>query len=321
MSLPRLRTVVLLLLLILALLAGGLWLAVPRLLAGAGVSVEQWRGLGASRAGLTLDHLALQRQTADGSRIAVRIEQLRLGWPEHADGRWRLAELSAAAIDVRQWPGVSGEEADGPALPAPAQLGRWLALLPGRLSLERVSLELPCAREQRCTLNGSAHWVQLQGGAAALGGELRQGGQQLAFNGLLSPGDGQWRLQLDSYLDNEQLLSLDSSWAPASHKLTGSVVSPAVPPVQAVRNWLGMWLPTPNLPLPVPEAGRFRLSWDAALAATPSGRTGRGCAMVAVASSWPCSCRNPGRCRVSAICRAICNWLVSRPRAAGARLS
>ncbi|MBD9501883.1 YdbH domain-containing protein [Pseudomonas sp. PDM17] len=281
MSLPRLRTVLLLLLLLLAMAAGAAWLAVPRLLGNAGVSVEQWQGLGISREGLTLQRLALQRQTPDGSRLAIQLQDLSVGWPEHEDGRWRLKELAARSIDIRQWPGQGAPEEDA-GLPDITQLNRWLALLPGRLALERVAVELPCAREQRCTLNGSAHWQQIQGGAAALGGELRQGGQQLAFNGLLQPGDGQWRLQLDSYLDNEPLLSLDSSWAPASRQLSGSIASPAVPPVQAVRNWLGMWLPTPNLPLPIPEAGRLRLSWDTQLAGDaawpdwPGLRDGRG---------------------------------------------
>ncbi len=256
-------------------------LAVPRLLANAGVSIEQWQGLSVSRQGLTLEQMALQRQTPDGARLAIQLREVRVGWPEHADGRWRLKELAAGRIDVRQWPGESAEGEDV-ALPDLAQLNRWLALLPGRLALEQVFLELPCAREQRCTLNGSAHWQQIPGGAAALGGELRQGGQQLAFNGLLQPGDGQWRLQLDSFLDNEQLLSLDSIWAPGARQLSGSLASPAVPPVQAVRNWLGMWLPTPNLPLPIPEAGRLRLSWNTQLAGNaawpdwPGLRDGRG---------------------------------------------
>ncbi|WP_447754913.1 intermembrane phospholipid transport protein YdbH family protein [Pseudomonas nicosulfuronedens] len=294
MSFPRLRTVLLLLLLLLALVVGAAWLTVPRLLASAGVSIEQWQGLGISRQGLTLQRLAIQRQTPDGSRLAIQLQDLHLGWPEHEDGRWRLKELAAGSIDVRQWPGQGVPEEDA-ALPNIAQLNRWLALLPGRLALERVSLELPCAREQRCTLNGSAHWQQIQGGAAALGGELRQGGQQLAFNGLLQPGDGQWRLHLDSFLDNEQLLSLDSSWAPASRQLSGSIASPAVPPVQAVRNWLGMWLPTPNLPLPIPEAGRLRLSWDTQLAGAaawpdwPGLRDGRGSIDLALQlpQPWP----------------------------------
>jgi len=281
MSFPRLRTVLLLLLLLLALAVGAAWLAVPRLLASAGVSIEQWQGLGVSRQGLTLEQLALQRQTPEGARLAIQLREVRVGWPEQADGRFRLRELAAGRIDIRQWPGQGGDEEDA-ALPDLAQLNRWLALLPGRLALEQVFLELPCAREQRCTLNGSAHWQQIQGGAAALGGELRQGGQQLAFNGLLQPGDGQWRLQLDSFLDNEQLLSLDSTWAPGTRQLSGSIASPAVPPVQAVRNWLGMWLPTPNLPLPIPEAGRLRLSWDTHLAGDaawpdwPGLRDGRG---------------------------------------------
>ncbi|MDG9856656.1 YdbH domain-containing protein [Pseudomonas nitroreducens] len=281
MSFPRLRTALLLLLLLLALAVGAAWLAVPRLLADAGVSIEQWQGLSVSRQGLTLEQMALQRQTPDGARLAIQLREVRVGWPEHADGRWRFKELAAGRIDVRQWPGESAEGEDV-ALPDLAQLNRWLALLPGRLALEQVFLELPCAREQRCTLNGSAHWQQIPGGAAALGGELRQGGQQLAFNGLLQPGDGQWRLQLDSFLDNEQLLSLDSIWAPGARQLSGSLASPAVPPVQAVRNWLGMWLPTPNLPLPIPEAGRLRLSWNTQLAGNaawpdwPGLRDGRG---------------------------------------------
>ncbi|WP_325437281.1 YdbH domain-containing protein [Pseudomonas nitroreducens] len=281
MSFPRLRTVLLLLLLLLALAVGAVWLAIPRLLANAGVSIEQWQGLSVSRQGLTLEQMALQRQTPDGARLAIQLREVRVGWPEHADGRWRLKELAAGRIDVRQWPGESAE-GEEVALPDLAQLNRWLALLPGRLALEQVFLELPCAREQRCTLNGSAHWQQIPGGAAALGGELRQGGQQLAFNGLLQPGDGQWRLQLDSFLDNEQLLSLDSTWAPGARQLSGSLASPAVPPVQAVRNWLGMWLPTPNLPLPIPEAGRLRLSWNTQLAGNaawpdwPGLRDGRG---------------------------------------------
>ncbi|MFJ3051943.1 YdbH domain-containing protein [Pseudomonas nitroreducens] len=281
MSFPRLRTVLLLLLLLLALAVGAAWLAVPRLLANAGVSIEQWQGLSVSRQGLTLEQMTLQRQTPDGARLAIQLREVRVGWPEHADGRWRLKELAAGRIDVRQWPGESAEGEDV-ALPDLTQLNRWLALLPGRLALEQVFLELPCAREQRCTLNGSAHWQQIPGGAAALGGELRQGGQQLAFNGLLQPDDGQWRLQLDSFLDNEQLLSLDSTWAPGARQLSGNLASPAVPPVQAVRNWLGMWLPTPNLPLPIPEAGRLRLSWNTQLAGSaawpdwPGLRDGRG---------------------------------------------
>lgn len=294
MSLSRLRTAFLLLLLLLAMVVGAAWLTLPRLLANAGVSVEQWQGLGVSRQGLTLERLALQRQTPEGSRQALQVQGLRVGWPEHADGRWRLRELAAGSIDLRQWPGQGVPEEDA-ALPDITQLNRWLALLPGRLALEHVAVELPCAREQRCTLNGSAHWQQIQGGAAALGGELRQGGQQLAFNGLLQPGDGQWRLQLDSYLDNQQLLSLDSSWAPASRQLSGSLFSPAVPPVQAVRNWLGMWLPTPNLPLPIPEAGRLRLSWDTQLAGDaawpdwPGLRDGRGSADLSLQlpQPWP----------------------------------
>ncbi|QRY80319.1 YdbH domain-containing protein [Pseudomonas sp. PDNC002] len=294
MPLPRLRTVLLLLLLILALAVGGLWLAVPRLLADAGVSVEQWQGLGFTRQGVTVERMALQRQTPDGSRLAIQLQDLRVGWPERADGRWRLKEFAAGSIDVRQWAGQGAAEDDA-APPDLAQLNRWLALLPGQLALQRVSVELPCAREQRCTLNGSAHWQQIQGGAAALGGELRQGGQQLAFNGLLQPGDGQWRLQLNTYLDNEQLLTLDSSWAPGSRQLSGRIASPAVPPVQAVRNWLGMWLPTPNLPLPVPEAGRLRFSWDVQVAGDsawpdwPGLRDGRGSADLSLQlpEPWP----------------------------------
>ncbi|WP_152227313.1 YdbH domain-containing protein [Pseudomonas sp. SCB32] len=294
MPLPRLRTVLLLLLLTLVSAAGAVWLGVPRLLAGAGVSIEQWQGLGVSRTGLLLEHLALQRQTPEGGRLAIRLERVRVGWPQHAGGRWRLAEVAADAIDVRQWPDTGVVGSNG-ALPTPEQLARWLALLPGRLALERLSLELPCAREQRCTLNGSAHWEQLQGGAAALGGELRQGGQQLAFNGLLQPGEGQWRLQLDSYLDNQPLLSLESSWAPASRQLAGTLASPAVPPIEAVRNWFGVWLPTPNLPLPIPEAGRLRLSWDTTLAGDtawpdwPGLRDGRGSVDLALqlTQPWP----------------------------------
>ncbi|WP_446731504.1 intermembrane phospholipid transport protein YdbH family protein, partial [Pseudomonas nitroreducens] len=172
MSFPRLRTALLLLLLLLALAVGAAWLAVPRLLADAGVSIEQWQGLSVSRQGLTLEQMALQRQTPDGARLAIQLREVRVGWPEHADGRWRFKELAAGRIDVRQWPGESAEGEDV-ALPDLAQLNRWLALLPGRLALEQVFLELPCAREQRCTLNGSAHWQQIPGGAAALGGELR----------------------------------------------------------------------------------------------------------------------------------------------------
>ncbi|SDI34546.1 intermembrane phospholipid transport protein YdbH family protein [Pseudomonas panipatensis] len=267
MSLPRARTLLLLLVLILASLGVGLWLGAQRLLASQGISLTQWQGLHLSWQGFSLDHLALQRQVAGGGRLDASAQSLRLGWPGRAEGRWRLSELSVSDLTLQFWSAPEAEaEAEATALPAPERVSRWLAWLPGHLALDHLSLELPCARAQRCTLNGSLQWTQLPGNAGGLSAELRQGGRQLGVNGVLRPENAAWQLNLDSSLDGQRLATLDAAWEPATRHWSGTLATPGVPPLEAIRNWLSMWLPAPILPMSLPEAGRFRLAWDTSLA-------------------------------------------------------
>ncbi|KAF1068113.1 MAG: hypothetical protein GAK45_01467 [Pseudomonas citronellolis] len=269
MSLPRMRTLLLSGVIGLVLLALATGLVVQHLLDAQGLHIERWSGTRVGLRGVSVATLELRREVAGEGRLELTLNELKLGWPEHADGRWRLREASAQAVNVRQWPAESPPAAVpslDTGLPDPAQVARWLAWLPGQLQVRALSLELPCAQNQRCTLQGDLHWSQAPGNAAELAIGLHQGEHQLALGGQLQPREGAWQLNLDSDLDGERLASLQADWEPASRHWNGQLATPGVPPLQAVRDWLQPWLPIPTLPMSLPEAGRLRLGWDMRLA-------------------------------------------------------
>lgn len=254
----------LLLTLFLLLLAGLAWQAWQRFLVEQGVVQLDWQGPALSLDGVRVEHLTLRRERG-GERLDVLGEQLRLEWPRRVDGRWRLGPLSLERLRISAWQAAPGEPTAGAGL-HPEQLAGWLSLLPQSLALPDLELELPCPGAPTCRLNGSLAWRQLPDSAAALNAELHQGSGRLSLNGELRRRDSNWQLNLSGNINDQRLADLQAEWLPASRQWRGNLASPGVPPLDAVRAWLAPWLPTPTLPLSLPEAGRLRLTWDTTLA-------------------------------------------------------
>ncbi|MFZ5956621.1 intermembrane phospholipid transport protein YdbH family protein [Pseudomonas knackmussii] len=258
---PRLP---LLLALLLLLLAGLAWQQWQRFLVEQGVVQLDWQGSALSLDGVHVEHLTLRREL-DGKRLDVLGEQLRMEWPRRVDGHWRLGPLSLDRLRISAWQAAPGTLAPGTGL-HPEQLANWLGLLPQSIVLARLELELPCPGAPICRLNGRFVWRQLPDGAATLSAELHQGSGRLSLNGELRRQDANWQLNLNGDIDDQRLADLQAEWLPAGRQWRGSLASPGVPPLGAVRTWLAPWLPTPTLPLSLPEAGRLRLTWDTVLA-------------------------------------------------------
>ncbi|WP_371370391.1 YdbH domain-containing protein [Pseudomonas sp. QL9] len=258
---PRLP---LLLALLLLLLVGLAWQQWQRLLTDQGVLQLDWQGTELSLDGVRVERLTLRRELG-GERLDVLGDQLHLEWPRRVDGRWRLGPLSLDRLRVSAWRAAPGTPPPGTGL-HPDQLAGWLSLLPQSIALPHLELELPCPGAPVCRLNGSFAWRQLPNSAAALGAELHQGSRRLSLNGELRRQDASWQLNLSCDIDEQRLADLQAEWLPASRQWRGSLASPGLPPLDAVRTWLAPWLPTPTLPLLLPEAGRLRLTWDTVLA-------------------------------------------------------
>lgn len=258
---PRLP---LLLAFFLLLLAGLAWQQWQRFLVEQGVVQLDWQGLALSLDGVHAERLTLRRELG-GERLDLLGEQLRMEWPRRVDGRWRLGPLSLEHLRIAAWQAAPGTPASGGGL-RPEQLAGWLSLLPQSIALPRLELELPCPGAPACRLNGSFAWRQLPNSAAALSAELHQGSGRLSLKGELRRQDANWQLNLSGDIDDQRLADLQAEWQPASRQWRGSLASPGLPPLDAVRAWLAPWLPAPTLPLSLPEAGRLRLSWDTVLA-------------------------------------------------------
>ncbi|MCY1404694.1 Dicarboxylate transport [compost metagenome] len=184
--LSRRITLPLLVVLVLALALFGGVLAARHLLDSQGIRILDWGGPGISTDGVSLERLELQREDAEGSRLQLRGEALRVGWPVRADGGWRLRHLSGSRLQLDWQPAASDSAEPALGLPLPQQLAEWLELLPDSLDIHSLSLDLPCA-SGRCVLDGSLNGNR-KSGVTTLGAQLQKADQRLLLQGSVSSG-------------------------------------------------------------------------------------------------------------------------------------
>lgn len=258
MSFPRLTRI--LLLLILCAVLG--WLGWERLLAAQGIDELDWRGLGLSRDGLALDELQARRDGPDGSRLVVRAQGLFLAWPGSRDGQWGLEEFRARAVQASWQPGtaVDNEPSD------PQAILDGLRWVPRRVSVEDLSLDLPCA-SGRCTLRGS---LQLEATAlpATLRLDLLQGERRVAVNAQAGRQAGEWQLDAEATFDGQPWLTLASRLQADSPTplWSGNLRLAQMADTRPLFAWLSQWLPSDERLLHAEAALRFDADWQLTLA-------------------------------------------------------
>ncbi|MNO77319.1 hypothetical protein D3C76_684240 [compost metagenome] len=184
--LSRRSRALLLVVLVLSLAVIGGVLAARQLLISQGIRVLDWGGPGISLDGVSLGQLHLLREDSVGNRLQLRGDGLRLGWPSHAEGGWRLRQLRSESLALDWQPAASAAATSEPAfgLPPPRQLAEWLELLPDLLDIRNLSLDLPCA-SGRCVLDGAVHGSR-ETGVTTLGAQLQKADQRLLLQGSLS---------------------------------------------------------------------------------------------------------------------------------------
>ncbi|MDO9617286.1 MAG: YdbH domain-containing protein [Pseudomonas sp.] len=253
------------LVLLLVLLGAYGYLSLSRLLEREQIKHLEWRGLGLSTQGIQLDQLSLQHPSG-----AVQLHQLQLRWSGFSLALpfWQQVQITNLQLNLPSQPASAVDDNSDFALPL-EQLAAVISLLPQRVQVDALQIELPCA-DTRCQLLGDLLLVKQ---AAQLDAQLNLQHQQdqLRWHAQLQGDATTAALQLSLTINQQPQLQLSSSlqqsatgqvWQGA---LTGDLQQSAV-----LHSWLSQWLPTRAGTLPeTPAAAQLQASWQLQLAPGP----------------------------------------------------
>ncbi|WP_445938752.1 intermembrane phospholipid transport protein YdbH family protein, partial [Pseudomonas sp.] len=225
----------------------------------------EWRGLGLSTQGIQLEQLGLQHPSG-----ALQLHQVQLQWRGFSLALpfWQHVQITSLQLNLPPQPESASEDSTGFALPL-EQLATVISLLPQRVQIDALQIELPCAGS-RCKVLGD---LQLLKQATQLDAQLnlqyRQ--DQLRWHAQLQGDPEAAKLQLSLAINQEPQLQLTSSLQQsATGQLWQGDFSGDLQQSAVLQSWLSQWLPSAAGTLPeAPTAAQLKASWQLQLAPGP----------------------------------------------------
>ncbi|WP_445940498.1 intermembrane phospholipid transport protein YdbH family protein [Pseudomonas sp.] len=253
------------LVLLLALLGAYGYISLSRLLEREQIKHLEWRGLGLSTQGIQLEQLGLQHPSG-----ALQLHQVQLQWRGFSLALpfWQHVQITSLQLNLPPQPESASEDSTGFALPL-EQLATVISLLPQRVQIDALQIELPCAGS-RCKVLGD---LQLLKQATQLDAQLnlqyRQ--DQLRWHAQLQGDPEAAKLQLSLAINQEPQLQLTSSLQQsATGQLWQGDFSGDLQQSAVLQSWLSQWLPSAAGTLPeAPTAAQLKASWQLQLAPGP----------------------------------------------------
>jgi hypothetical protein len=248
------------LVLLLALLGAYGYLSLNRLLEREQIESLEWQGLGISTQGIQLERLSLQHPSG-----AVQLQQLQLRWGGFslAPPFWQQLQITDLQLKL---PSQSAPAADSTDFALPLeQLAAVIRLLPQRVQIDALQIELPCA-DTRCQLLGD---LLLLKQATQLDAQftLQHQLDQLRWHAQLQSDAATVELQLSLAINRQVQLQLSSSLQQnaAGRRWQGDL-SGDLQHSKTLHSWLSQWLPTSAGTLPDTPAAQLKASWQLQLA-------------------------------------------------------
>ncbi|MDF3196951.1 YdbH domain-containing protein [Pseudomonas sp. 1928-m] len=253
------------LVLLLVLLGAYGYLSLNRLLEREQIDNLELRGLGISTQGIQLDQLSLQHPSG-----AVQLQQVQLRWSGFnlALPFWQQIQITSLQLNLPSQPAPAADHSTDFVLPL-EKLAAVISLLPQRVQIDALQIELPCA-DTRCQLLGD---LLLHKDAAQLDVQLNLQHQQnqLSWHAQLQGNATPAALQLSLAINQQAQLQLTSSLQPNAvgqlwqGEFNGDLQQSAV-----LQSWLSQWLPNSAGTLPdTPAAAQLQASWQLQLAPGP----------------------------------------------------
>lgn len=253
------------LVLLLVLLGTYGYLSLGRLLEREQIEHLEWHGLGLSPQGIHLGQLSLQHPSG-----ALQLQQLQLHWSGFslAQPFWQQVQIAALQLNLPSHPQPAADDSTDFEVPL-EQLAAVISLLPQRLQVDALQIELPCA-DTRCQLLGD---LLLRKDAARLDAQLNLQHQQdqLRWHAQLQGDPTAAALQLSLAINQQAQLRLSSSLQqnPAGQRWQGDFTGD-LQHSKALHSWLSQWLPNAAGTLPeTPAAAQLQASWQLQLAPGP----------------------------------------------------
>ena len=241
------------------------YLSLSRLLEREQIENLEWRGLGLSTEGIQLDQLSLQHPSG-----AVQLQQVQLHWSGFSLALpfWQQVHITSLHLNLPSQAEPASEDSTDFEVPL-EQLSAVISLLPQRVQIDALQIELPCAAT-RCQLLGD---LQLLRDISQVDAQLNLQHQQnqLSWHAQLQGDATTSALQLSLTINQQRQLQLSSSLQQSAAgqlwqgDFTGDLQQSAV-----LQSWLSQWLPNAAGTLPeAPAAAQLKASWQLQLAPGP----------------------------------------------------
>jgi hypothetical protein len=248
------------LVLLLALLGAYGYLSLSRLLEREQIDKLEWQGLGISTQGIQLDQLSLQYPGG-----ALQLQQVQLGW--HGFSLilplWQRIQITRLQLSLPSSQGPTPSDSmdiDGQL----EQLAAVINLLPQRLQIAALQVELPCA-DTRCQLSGDLllhknHTADAQQLDVLLNLQHQQ--DQLRWHALLQGDAASAELQLNLAINQQPQLRLNSRLQTnTAGRLWRGDIAGDLQHSAMLHSWLSQWLPITSSNLPeAPKTAELRAS-------------------------------------------------------------
>ena len=253
------------LVLLLILLSTYSYLSLGRLLEREQIKHLEWRGLGLSTQGIQLEQLSLQHPSG-----TLQLQQVQLHWSGFSLTLpfWQQVQITGLQLYLPSQPAPAADERTDFVLPL-EQLSDVINLLPQRLQIDALQIELPCP-DTRCQLLGDlllvkdAEWLDAQL-------NLQHQQDQLNWHVQLQDDGAAAELQLNLAINQEPQLRLSSSLQQSAvGQLWQGDFTGDLQQSKALHSWLSQWLPAAAGQFPgAPTAAQLKGRWQLQLAPGP----------------------------------------------------
>lgn len=234
------------------------YLSLNRLLEREQIENLEWRGLGLSTQGIQLDQLSLQHPSG-----AVQLQQVQLHWSGFSLALpfWQQVHITSLRLNLPSQAEPAAEDSTDFQIPL-EQLAAVISLLPQRVQIDALQIELPCAATH-CQLLGN---LLLGKDAAQLDAQLNLQHQQnqLSWRAQLQNDATTAALQLSLTINQQAQLQLSSSLQQnAAGQLWQGDFNGDLQQSAVLQSWLSQWLPNTAGTLPeAPTAAQLKASWQ-----------------------------------------------------------